>query len=138
MYYRKDVQGPDAYLREQATGESCKIKAARRLNRKPLTWLAFNRAGRSIGVPPLRFLPAKLKVISAPIVVQRIPAKNSDQFRGKRRICDAERTSADETYRGHSAREPVLMPSAHAGEGQLGRYLGSFVRQCWVVSAGVV
>ncbi|MGJ4960273.1 hypothetical protein ACQR1H_31885, partial [Bradyrhizobium sp. HKCCYLRH2015] len=46
-----------------------KIKAARRLNCKPLTWLAFNRAGRSVGVPLLRFLPAKSKIISALIVL---------------------------------------------------------------------
>ncbi|WP_316187359.1 MULTISPECIES: hypothetical protein, partial [unclassified Bradyrhizobium] len=37
------VHGPDAYL----PTVDCKIKAARLLISKPLTWLAFNRAVRS-------------------------------------------------------------------------------------------
>ncbi|WP_210267955.1 hypothetical protein, partial [Bradyrhizobium aeschynomenes] len=59
------VQRPDAY---GATVKG-KIKAARRLNGKPLTWRAFNRAGRSVGVPLRRVLSAKSKTISALIVL---------------------------------------------------------------------
>lgn len=39
------------------------------MNAKPLPWLGFSRAGRSEGVPPLSFLPAKSKIISALIVL---------------------------------------------------------------------
>jgi hypothetical protein len=48
---RKVVQDSDAY-RQDGDGE---IKGARRLNRKPLTWLGFRRAGRSGRVPRFVF-----------------------------------------------------------------------------------
>jgi len=39
------------------------------MNTKPLPWLGFSRAGRSVGVPPLSFLPVKSKITSALIVL---------------------------------------------------------------------
>ncbi len=51
-----------------------KIKAARRLNSKPLTWLAFNRAVRSERVPRSQFLRTESMRSVALIVVQRAQA----------------------------------------------------------------
>ena len=106
---------------------SGKIKSARRLNSKPLTWLAFDRAGRAVGVPLLSFLPAKSKVISALIVVQRTPAKNSDQFRVKHRIRSTVCAPQDESL----SRPSCLRVCADASRpGGGGRFLGSLVTQC--------
>jgi hypothetical protein len=61
MDYRKDVQGPGVYR----TTVYCKIKAARLLITKPLTWLGFNGAGRSLRVPRFESLLTISRVFSA-------------------------------------------------------------------------